>query len=913
MTNLLLELINRSIAAGWVILAVIILRMLLRRAPRWTVCLLWALVAVRLVCPFSLESMFSLIPSRETVRQDPARLETPYIDSGVKALDDAVNPVLHSSFVPGEEMGAAADTGVDTVQRLLSAAAVIWAVGAGAMLAYALTGYGLLRLKLRTAVRLETGSEGDPETGEGLATVSGTQARGVAGLEQKARGSAGCGSKAWRSAKPEAMTAAGGSGAWAEACGRGVVYVSEFVDTPFIFGILRPRIYLPSGMGEEVQEPVVAHELAHLKRRDNLWKVLAFGILSVYWFQPLCWAAYVLFGRDMELACDEKVIRGYDARQKKMYSEALLACSLDRRTAMVCPLAFGEVGVKERIKSVLHYKKPAFWAILAAVAACIVAALCFLTDPVDGRDVSDNGLSADNGGEMSDAGDGPEISDGSGTHSDSRGPSGSDDGSDETPDSQEAGSAAQEERLAAQREELVKAWAKAFVERDGDRIASMVPPELVSDFVSGPEGQREFGVSSPWPRDPQQDIAIQNIGQENAQIRYYAWTSDPHVTAWLETISYELREGKYVVTSSELSYLDHISTCEAYGQAYGWPSIDGTPMDYEGNGAGESLNTNALITSSMRFLGLFEPESAATELLNLSEDPSLVQIERLYEDVGEVNLEITFLEDENGLPMYVTMAQPYGSEGIWIPKDYRVNVISRFLNVDFDKIKNLRLVDGPGAWEDVICIAEIPEEKIRLYGYNDAEVRGQGVTIEFGEDWNFFDWIYTTTRCIMPECYWNGTDRQLQVALNVYTGTGAAAQELHVLQYHDTGTLTDNALEINDYEDMLFERIHFRFEEETGLLTLFDADNGKDLASVTVEDGVVEGLELGWISRFLLGDQIVLQLDPGYFVEDGVIAEYPEDMPKLEADLILGYKGGGEEITFSLGEIRVSASEEGAQ
>lgn len=142
------------------------------------------------------------------------------------------------------------------------------------------------------------------------------------------------------------------------------------------------------------------------------------------------------------------------------------------------------------------------------------------------------------------------------------------------------------------------------------------------------------------------------------------------------------------------------------------------------------------------------------------------------------------------------------------------------------------------------------------------------------------------------------------MALNVYTGTGVFAQKLHVLQHHDTGTLTDNALEMDEYLDMLEERIHYRFEEETGKLTLFDTRNQRELASVTVEEDMVTGLELGSISRFLLGETIWLSVEPGYFVEGGAIAEYPEDMPTLEAELVFGDNGG--EITFSLGEIRVA-------
>lgn len=867
MESIFLDILNRSIAAGWLILIVIALRLLLRRAPRWIHCLLWAFVAFRLVCPFSMESIFSLIPSRETIRRDVSVSSPgPVFDSGVRFVDNAVNNAVNRMVQ--ESAPLQPETNVNPLRSWLFAAGIIWIAGMTVLLLYALVTYVGLWMKIRTAVRLE-----EP------------------------------------------------------------VMVSEFVDTPFVFGVIRPRVYLPSHMEEELRGPVTAHELAHLRRRDHLWKILGYALLAVYWFHPLCWAAYILLCRDIELACDEKVIRGYDMRQKKQYSEALLACSMDRHAALVCPLAFGEVGVKARIKSVLHYRKPAIWAIAAAVAVCAVAAVCFLTDPVregdgsggtmqagaNGENEADgvSALGGAGGGERG-AGSGEERGGGAegvnGTGIDGTGGDGG-----KTEENPADGSGQDTEEAAARaalREQLVREWAEAFVGRDGNAIEAMASRSLAGEMVSGPEGQREFGVSSPWPRETDRDICVLGIGEESAQVLYYAWTSHPHVSVWKEDISYEFRDGKYIVTAEALTYLDNISTREEFCEAYDYVPINGSAMDYESNGAGEDLNVNALQSFSGQMNhSLFQPESAAVELLNLSGDTSKIRLERVYEERGSVNLYIHFPEEEYDLPVPLTMVQPYGPEGIWIPKDYTVDVVSRFLQKDWDEIRgrNLSLPDGPGAWEDVICIAEIPEEKIKLYGYNDREWSGQGVAIEIGDDVNYFDWVYTSTRSLLPECYWNRTDRQLQVALNIYTGTGVAAQELHVLQYHDTATLTDNVLELNDYGDMLQERIHFRFEEETGRLTLFDADSGKDLASVTVEDSVVEGLELGCISRFLLGEQIVLQVDPGCFVEGGAIAMYPEDMPQLEADLVPGYEGSGEEITFSLGEIRVSDSAGGRQ
>ena len=311
MSKVFLKILNMSIAAGWLILAAVFLRLLLRKAPRKIVCLFWGLAGLRLVLPVSIRSLFSLIPSRDTVPADIALSPAPAIDSGIPAVNSAVNPII-GSFAPDPQTVAS----VNPLQVIIPAAAIIWLAGACAMLLYALISY----LKMRRTV-----------------------------------------------------TAAAPAG--------GRVYACDEVDSPFILGVFRPRIYIPSAMEGETLAAVLAHEEMHLKRRDHVWKPLAFLLLSVYWFNPLCWLAFILISRDIEAACDEAVIRGMDKESLAAYSQALLDCSFPRRRIAACPLAFGEVGVKERVKNVLNYKKPAFWLIIIAVLACIVLTVCFLTDP----------------------------------------------------------------------------------------------------------------------------------------------------------------------------------------------------------------------------------------------------------------------------------------------------------------------------------------------------------------------------------------------------------------------------------------------------------------------------------------------------------------------------------------------------
>ena len=310
MTDIFLGFLNRSLAAGILILAVVLVRLVFKKAPRWLLCALWALAAVRLVCPVSIESVLSLIPSAEPVQPEIIVSAQPAITSGIPAVDAIVNPPLAAAFTPSPAQSA------NPLQIWTFLAACVWLAGIAALLLYAAVSALRLRLRVRTAVRLEQN-----------------------------------------------------------------VYQSEFVSSPFILGVIRPRIYLPFGLEAGAQAMVLAHERAHLRRGDQLWKPLGYLILAAYWFNPLCWLAYILFCRDIEAACDEKVVRELGEGCKAAYSRALLACSAPKKLITACPLAFGETGVKSRIKSVLNYKKPAFWLVLAAVVASVAVAVCFLTDP----------------------------------------------------------------------------------------------------------------------------------------------------------------------------------------------------------------------------------------------------------------------------------------------------------------------------------------------------------------------------------------------------------------------------------------------------------------------------------------------------------------------------------------------------
>lgn len=323
LTALFLRLLNMSLVASWVIFGVLLLRLVLKKAPRWLSLGLWLMVAVRLLLPFGVESRFSLIPSPEPLPQSfihpweagPLTPEgvnpVPQVQSGIPAVDNAVNGSLAESLAPTP--GAS----VDPVQVWMTLGSWVWLLGAAVLAGYGLFSYIHLHRRLRTAVRLE-----------------------------------------------------------------GRIYQSEFIPGPFLLGLLRPRIYLPYDLGKDALPYVLSHEKAHLRRLDNWWKALGYGILCLHWFNPLVWLCYSLLSRDIELACDETVIRELPRERRAAYAEALLACSQGKMHLRACPLAFGEGDIKTRLKAVMSYQKPRLYLTLGAVLLCILGAVLLLTNPV---------------------------------------------------------------------------------------------------------------------------------------------------------------------------------------------------------------------------------------------------------------------------------------------------------------------------------------------------------------------------------------------------------------------------------------------------------------------------------------------------------------------------------------------------
>ena len=329
MQTVFLELVKLSLIGSLFAAAVMVVRLVFRRAPKWLFCVLWGVVALRLICPLSIESNVSLIPERLASGQIITNVGNEYIgdvdilyesNAGyINAVEAGRKPIFAEDgyYVITEKDSLEAPRTVgETVYPILS---WIWATGMMLMLAYTALSYLLLRRKMEEATRL-----------------------------------------------------------------RDNIWQCEQVDSPFVLGFLKPRIYLPYAITDSDMANVIAHEQAHIRRRDHWWKPVGFLLLSIHWFNPVLWLAYILLCRDIEAACDEKVIRHMEKDEMRAYSAALLHCSVHRRRIAACPLAFGETGVKERIKRVMNYKKPAFWVIISAAVVCIAVAICFLTNPSSG-------------------------------------------------------------------------------------------------------------------------------------------------------------------------------------------------------------------------------------------------------------------------------------------------------------------------------------------------------------------------------------------------------------------------------------------------------------------------------------------------------------------------------------------------
>lgn len=556
LTGMFMEVMYRSMLTGRIVVVVLLLRVVLKRAPKLCSYLLWGLVLYRLLCPFIFVSSVSFVGMlvEETIDQ-------------TQMPEREFSPAVQPENPAGEARELQQDQEIfyrwrDSRIRIsrLWVAERVWVAGIAAMLLYGAVSLVLLSRRLKGAVRL-----------------------------------------------------------------RENIYLSDYVPTPFVIGVIRPRIYLPSSLQEKEMDYIILHERTHIRRGDHIIRMLSFFTLAVYWFHPLIWAAYYLSGKDMEMSCDEAVMRktGQDIRVD--YSTSLLNLATGRFFSGGTPLAFGEGDTKARIKNVMRWRRSRPVTVGIALAAVAAAAVVLGTDP-----------------KTVDAGNG------------------------------EPGQTAAKNRELWQ---AADAWAKAVCNRDGTTIVNLSTQQareklIDEELLSGEEGVYSFGWSSPWPWDSRKDYRIVECTEERTVIQYYAWTSVPHVTVWQESLTWVKEDGQYRVQGSSMEGVyDYISDGSSFTAAYG-AGINGTPIDYLTNGAGEALNENALQNREFYqdYQDLFAPETAARTLLNLSSEEKDVTVTAgSRQDDGSVEVTVAFLAD--GGSAVVKMVQPYGEEGIWIPQD----------------------------------------------------------------------------------------------------------------------------------------------------------------------------------------------------------------------------------------------------
>ena len=328
MKTVFLQILDMSVAASILAAVVIVLRLLLKKAPKAIHCALWAMVALRLICPSLPESQASLMPDSHPVssvvqaeeEKTPAVQVQPPVQTPQQPIPQQPMPQEPIPPTPAPENTVTITAEPEKTVHWADVLSIVWLSGVAVMALYGFGSYLYLRRKVAPAVK---------EDG---------------------------------------------------------IWLCDNVASPFILGIFRPRIYLPSALEPEHRTSVLAHERSHLRRKDHWWKPLGFALLAVHWFNPVMWLSYILLCRDIEAACDQRVVKGMESEERKAYSKALLSCAAPRRSIAVCPLAFGEQNAKSRIKSVLSYKKPTIWIILIALVVSVVVAACFLTNPTSPSD-----------------------------------------------------------------------------------------------------------------------------------------------------------------------------------------------------------------------------------------------------------------------------------------------------------------------------------------------------------------------------------------------------------------------------------------------------------------------------------------------------------------------------------------------
>lgn len=592
--DIFLAFLQRNGIVAVVILTVLVVRFLLQRYPKKYSYWLWAIVGIRMMFDLTIVSSFSVF-----------NLFRPF-SQGAKA-DGGILPDINHNMVKNspdlgtQNLAAAADNNTlssaaartaTTAQKVLAVLCVIWLAGTVLMLFYGTYSYIKCRKLVRTAVILKKSMP--------------VRVRPSQSTDEREKGH---------------RTAS--------------VWECDSIPSPFVLGIFHSRIYIPFRMEPLEQQYILAHECCHIRRYDPLWKMLAFVLLAVYWWNPLVWIAYFYMVRDMEMSCDEAVIETFGSGIKKDYSESLLEFAMERHPYSFAPIAFGEGDAGKRIKNVLNFKKPRTWVVTIVSVLLVGVAVGCLTNQKPGNQISS---------ELNETGD-------------------------STLDTE------------SETVKDISAWAQAFCGRDLPTIRKMATEDARKDFENhGIAVGGEFGWSSPWPwaknvvsnqaqESPCYKIQAIDSGMQTAEILYYAVDSSPHFWVWKEIIEYAYENDVFQVTrEEEISMYENIASGFEFDAAYP-ERINGTLMDYRSNGMGEILNEH-VVNSGTKTDPLLDPIQAARSLLNIMDNEEKVQLKVISgnpEKDNEVIVQIMFAED--GTQRQVKMIRPWGEKGIWVSQD----------------------------------------------------------------------------------------------------------------------------------------------------------------------------------------------------------------------------------------------------
>lgn len=596
LSQIFLTFLYKNMTVSVVIIAVLLARFLLRKMPKKYSYILWSIVGIRMIFDLPFATNISVFNLFRGFAKHTSTVETMLAGSHRTNLQGSTDLLNKTDTTGAAAAHASRSTAVEamthtltTSQTVLGILGLLWLIVVALFVAYGIYSYVKCRLLVRTAV---IARDITPDSHKKKNNVS--------------------------------------------------VWECDRIPSPFVLGIIRSRIYIPFRMPKQEQAYILAHEECHIRRLDPLWKLIAFLLLAVYWWNPLVWIAFFYMVRDMEMSCDEAVIEQFGNEIKQGYSNSLLSFAMERHPYSFAPVAFGEGDAGRRIKNVLNFKKPHTWvAILVFVLLVVVGVSCLTNgkDKISSETVSDteNSQMQQTAVETTEA---PMSSDNSSTVQESL--------------------------------QSVDKWTQAFAARDVRTIQDMATDDAKNELKEENllDDNGNFGWSSPWPWfDEESGMPAYQITQSDdtsATILYYAQVSDPHVTVWKETLQYTRKDDKIEIAHEELQMLNFIASGSEFENAYP-KGIQNTPMDYQANGLGETLNEHAISANGMSPDGeynLTDPMEAAQYLLNLLRNDGKVEITADKKDKTQVELKVHFTEDD--ITHHITMIRPWGEDGIWV-------------------------------------------------------------------------------------------------------------------------------------------------------------------------------------------------------------------------------------------------------